>query len=109
MKRIEADEYQVSERVVLRPGDVFTVAKGPYWRTGCGNKIPMAVRGQVRFVKAVHEGKRTYLVAVNRDGVVVLHVAGRRRNRLMPEMVCRPYVVKGKKRVARCRPGSRER
>ena len=109
MQTIEVDEYRVSERVTLRPGDQFTVTAGPYWRGGDGAKIPMAARGRFAFTRAIHRGKRIYLVAVNRDGVAILHVEGRRTNRLAPEIVCRPYRIKAKHRAARCRPGSRER
>lgn len=98
MRRESLDEYQVSPRVVLRRGDKFTVSKGPYWRLAGGEKVPMSVRGVCTFVRAERIGKRVYVQAIAKDGAVVLHVAGRRRNRLMPEMVCRPYTIKSKKR-----------
>lgn len=98
MQRKSLDEYQVSPRVTLRRGDRFRVGAGPYWRLSDGRKIPMAVRGVCTFLRAERVGKRVYLEAIAKDGAVLLHVEGRRRNRLMPELVCRPYVIRGKKR-----------
>lgn len=94
-------EYRVSARVVLRPGDRFRVRGGPYWRSASGEKIPMAVRGICRLVAAYTHRRKTYLLVQASDGVAVLHVAGRRRNRMMPELVCRPYRVSGKIREKR--------
>lgn len=96
MNREVCDEYRVSPRVVLRKGDRFRVGAGPYWKLSDGRKIPMAVRGVCTFVRAEKIGRRVYIEAVGRDGSVLLHVEGRRKNKLMPEMVCRPYVVRGK-------------
>lgn len=98
MKATRADHYAVSERVTLRHGDRFRVSGGPYWRASSGEKMPMAVRGVCRFIEAWITGKRISIVAQCRDGTVVLHVAGRRRNPMMPELVCRPYKIKGKVR-----------
>jgi len=93
-------EYRVSPRVVLRPGDRFKVSSGPYYRTANGDRIPMAVRGACRLVAVYRERGRVYLLVAARDGMAVLHVAGRRRNRMIPGLVCRPYVVKKKIRDA---------
>lgn len=93
-------EHRISPRVVLRPGDRFQVSGGPYYRTSSGEKIPMAVRGACRLVAVYRERSRVYLLASARDGMAVLHVAGRRRNRMIPGLVCRPYVVKRKIRNA---------
>ena len=93
-------EYRVSPRVVLRPGDRFKVSGGPYYRTASGEKIPMAVRGACRLVAVYRDRSRVYLLVSARDGMAVLHVAGRRRNRMIPGLVCRPYVVKRKIRNA---------
>ena len=111
MKTEQNGEYQVSPRVVLKPGDRFRVSGGPYWKTGSGEKLPMATRGVCRFVSAIRRGKLEFLIATSGEGTVVLHVAGRRRNAMMPEMVCRPYVVKSrlKEGTARRRPRSGKR
>lgn len=93
-------EYRVSPRVVLRAGDRFQVSGGPYYRTASGEKIPMAVRGACRLVAVYRDRSRVYLLVSARDGMAVLHVAGRRRNRMIPGLVCRPYVVKRKIRNA---------
>lgn len=89
-------ELKISPRVTLRPGDSFRVSGGPYWRTSSGEKIPLAVRGTCRLVAICRERSRTYLVVNAKDGIAVLHIEGRRRNRLMPELVCRPYKIRGK-------------
>jgi hypothetical protein len=94
VKTREEQEYRLSPRVTLRPGDTIAVSRGPYWRSAGGEKLPMAARGRFRFLHALHRGRLTLLVAVGKQGVAILHVEGRRRNRMMPEMVCRPYRVR---------------
>lgn len=97
MKTTTESEYRVSPRVVLRPGDQFRVGAGPYWRLTDGTKIPMAARGVCTYRQTIRRGAVVCLVASSKgEGTVVLHVAGRRRNRLMPGLVCRPYTVKSK-------------
>lgn len=98
MKRVLLDEYQVSPRVTLRRGDRFKVGGGPYWKLSSGARVSMAERGVCTFMRAVRVGKKVYLEAIGKDGAVLLHVEGRRKNRLMPELVCRPYVIRAKKR-----------
>lgn len=97
MQTIVLDEYRVSQRVVLRPGDKFRVAGGPYYRLADGTKVPLAVRGVCRFVRCLQRGSCVTLEAWTPDGFAVLHMAGRRR-RVSPGVVCRPYKVKGKVR-----------
>lgn len=92
------DEYRVSDRVVLRPGDRFRVSGGPYWRGQDGGRIPMAERGVMTFVRAVRRGAVVLIEARADGGYCVLHVAGRRRNRVDPALVCRPYRIKGRVR-----------
>lgn len=92
------NEYRVSPRVVLRPGDKFRVAGGPYWKMSDGRKIPLSTRGVCTFVRATQEGQRVYIEAVNKEGAVLLHVEGRRKNKTAPEIVCRPYRIRGKLR-----------
>jgi hypothetical protein len=94
-----SDEYRVSARVVLRPGDRFRVSAGPYWRGSDGQRIGMAERGVMTFVRAVHRGAVVLIEARSAAGCCVLHVAGRRRNRVDPALVCRPYRIKGRVRA----------
>jgi hypothetical protein len=89
-------EYQVSPRVILRAGDQFRVSGGPYWKMPDGSKLSMAARGVCRFVRATRQGQKVYIEAIAKEGAVLLHVAGKRKNKLMPEMVCRPYKIKGR-------------
>ena len=98
MKTSYEDVYRVSARVVLLPGDQFRVAGGPYWRLGGGVKVPLATRGVCTFRRTIRRGRVVCLEATAKDGAVILHVEGRRRNRLMPALVCRPYAVKSKVR-----------
>lgn len=91
--RVE-DEYQLSPRVTLRPGDAIRVSRGPYWRGSDGDRVRMAARGVYRYSHTVRRGKQVFLIGVNVTGTAVIHVEGRRRNPLMPELVCRPYTVR---------------
>lgn len=95
------DEYQVSPRVTLRRGDKFRVSAGPYYRMPDGAKMRMAVSGVCVFNRAVKQGAIVYIEAkhVSCRHDVVLHVQGRRKNTVMPAMVCRPYKIRGKVRV----------
>ena len=94
VKTIEEHEYQLSPRVTLRRGDSIRVSGGPYWRAAGGEKLPMAARGKFVFLNAMRRGRVVWLVAVGKSGNAILHVEGRRRNKLMPELVCRPYRVR---------------
>jgi len=86
-------EYRVSPRVVLRPGDRFKVAAGPYYRLADGTKVSMAARGTFVLLAVEQRRGRVTLLAYGRDGYAALHVAGRRRSRV-PGLVARPYRVK---------------
>jgi hypothetical protein len=110
METREEQEYRLSPRVTLRPGDTIAVSRGPYWRSAGGEKLPMAARGRFRFLHALHRGRLTLLVAVGRQGVAILHVEGRRRNKLIPELVCRAYRVRrvGERRRPRMKKRQQE-
>lgn len=95
------DEYRVSQRVVLRPGDRFRVTAGPYWRGQDGVRIRMAERGVLTFRRAVTRGAVVLIQAHGESGWCFLHVAGRRRNRVDPALVCRPYRIKARLRDSR--------
>lgn len=92
-------EFRVSPRVVLRPGDTFKATQGPYWKTGGGEKISMADRGVFTFVYLLRRGRCEFILGAGKAGFAVLHVAGRRRSKLIPHMVCRPYRITGKRKV----------
>lgn len=92
-------EYRVSERVILRPGDQFRVTGGPYYRTAGGERLPMAARGVMTFV-CVHRtgrGGRRVLIEARAagEGTVILHVEGRRRSPV-EGLVPRPYRIRGR-------------
>lgn len=94
------DEYKVSPRVTLRPGDQFRVSAGPYYKMPDGTKVKMAVSGLCTFERVVRRGARIYIEARHAVcGYVVLHVEGRRKNEQVPALVCRPYKIRGRKRV----------
>jgi len=94
MTPIVETEYRVSPRVVLRPGDRCRVGGGPYYRLASGERVPMAVRGVVTFRRVVRHGRRVLIEAQAGEGTVILHVEGRRRNRMIPGLVCRPYTIR---------------
>lgn len=98
MKKEILTEYRISPRVLLRAGDKFRVTGGPYIRGGSGEKIGMAYRGVCTFIRAEISGARVHIYASNKEGTVLLHVAGRRRNQWLPDLVCRPYKIKGRVR-----------
>jgi hypothetical protein len=88
------DEWQISPRVTLRAGDKFRVGAGPYWRLPDGTKQPMGTRGVCVFLGGFHHGSRTFIEARDGSGFTLIHVAGRRRNRDMPQLVCRPHKIR---------------
>jgi len=92
-------EYQVSPKVVLKKGTKFRVADGPYWKTATDKIIPMRARGVMTFNFAFKDGRAICIDADSeKEGHVILHVRGVRKNKEMPEMVCRPYRVTGRVR-----------
>ena len=91
-----SDEYRVSARVVLRPGDRFRVSGGPYWRGQDGQRIRMAERGVMTFMRTQYRGSVVLIEARSEAGYCVLHVSGRRRNRVDPALVCRPYRIRSR-------------
>lgn len=95
------DEYRVSERVTLEPGDLFRATGGPYYLTrdeaGKRVKIPMAAKGPFRFIRLAEYRRRRWIEAYStRDGGhVVLSLSARRS--VMPGLiVARPYKITGK-------------
>jgi hypothetical protein len=92
-------EFRVSPRVVLRSGDTFKATQGPYWKTGGGERISMADRGVFTFVYLLRRGRCEFILGAGKAGFAVLHVAGRRRSKLIPNMVCRPYRITAKRKV----------
>jgi hypothetical protein len=108
-KTIATDEYRVSARVVLRPGDRFRAGAGPYWRGSDGEKIPVRARGPFVFVRHQARGAVEWIEAIDADGAAcALHVAGRRR-RIDVCLVTRPYKIKGKLREKSNRKALRRR
>jgi hypothetical protein len=101
VKITRTDSYRVSERVELRPGDVFRAVDGPYWRAADGTKVRLNATGPFKFISQVSRGAVRWLEATDKAGnFCVLHVAGRRR-RIDPSIVTRPYRVTSKKRQSR--------
>lgn len=97
------NEYRVSERVVLRPGDQFRVSGGPYYRLASGERIAMAARGVMTFRRALRTGRggrRVLIEASAGEGTVILHVAGSRRSPV-EGIVPRPYKITRKLREKR--------
>lgn len=88
------NEYQLSPRVTLRPGDQFRVTGGPYYKLASGERVSMAARGTFTLLAVEHgRGGRVQLLGYGTGGYAVLHVAGRRRSRV-PGLVARPYKIR---------------
>lgn len=99
-------EYQLSPRITLAPGDSIRVSQGPYVRLKDGRKAAMAAKGLYRLLEVIHDRSRVYLLAHSKTaGYAILHVAGRRRNRVVPGLVCRPYKIKRAGQKAKARVG----
>jgi hypothetical protein len=92
------DEHRVSERVVLRAGDVFRAKGGPYWRSDSGVNHSLSPKGPFKFLRACRRGAVEWIEAMDRaNAFVALHLSGRRK-RIDKRLVTRPYVITGKKR-----------
>ena len=91
-------EYRVSQRVNLVPGDKFKARGGPQWKCDDGTKVSLAAKGPFTFLAYCKRGSCEWIEAINKGGAcVTLHIAGRRR-RVSPQIVARPYTIIGKKR-----------
>lgn len=95
------DEYRVSERVTLEPGDMFRAKGGPYYvtrdDTGKRVRLPMAARGPFRFIRLAEYRRRRWIEAYStRDGGHVVLSLSTRRSVMPGLIVARPYVVVGK-------------
>lgn len=103
LKTSYQDQYQVSQRVVLKPGDIFRATGGPYWKTSSGEKVSIAARGPYKFLRHCQRGKTEWIEAVDKGGnFCVLHVAGSRR-KVDQCITNRPYRITGKKRLTKNR------
>lgn len=92
------DEYRVSQRVVLKPGDMFRAKGGPYWKSSTGEKISLTPKGPFKFIRFCRRGDTEWIEALDKSGAFSpLHISGRRR-KIDSRIVVRPYVVTGKKR-----------
>lgn len=104
MKTHEHMEYRVSERVVLKPGDVFRASGGPYYvqhdLTGKRVKVSMAARGPFRFVSYSERGRKKWICAYSvKDGGFVALQLTKWRTVDLPNYVNRPYKIKSKMRA----------
>lgn len=106
----EYDHYQVSERVVLRAGDVFRANGGPYYvtkdETGKKVKSSMAAKGPFRFHSYYERGRKKWIQAYStKDGGFVVLPLTRWRTVDLINFVNRPYKILGKKRNTNSRNG----
>lgn len=98
MKTLYSEEFRVSERVLIRKGDKFKAAGGPYWRLSSGEKIPLVSKGPYTFHRHCRRGKTEWVECLDKFGAfAVLHLAGR-RHRIDTSLVTRPYRITGRKR-----------
>lgn len=92
------DEYRVSQRVLLRPGDVFRAKGGPFWKSSTGEKISLTPKGPFKFLRYCRRGETAWIESLDKNGAFCpLHLGGRRK-RIDERLIPRPYVVTGKKR-----------
>lgn len=103
METVEHDEYQVSERVVLRKGDLFRAKGGPYYilrdDTGKRVKSSMAAKGPFKFISYCERGRRKWIVAYSaKEGGYATLPLTRWKTMDLPNFVNRPYTIVGKKR-----------
>jgi len=90
------NEYRLGPKSVLTRGSKFRVTDGPEWVSG-DRRTSMRARGVMTFQYAFKSGGCVFIDAISdRDGHVVLHVSGKRRNPMMPELDCRPYRITGR-------------
>lgn len=97
------DEYKVSERVVLRPGDRFRATGGPYYvskdETGKKVRSSMAAKGPFQFVSYNVRGTKKWIVAWSeKESATAVLPVTRWRTIELPSFVNRPYRIIGKKR-----------
>ena len=100
---MHTNEYRLSERSMLRPGTVFRAGNGPLFQLSDGSTMPVAAKGPFVFQAAEINGERVYIHAFDRNGQhSVLHISGERESP-SPEIIPRPYEIRGTiRKVKRC-------
>lgn len=90
--------FEIGPRSHLEKGTKFRVSGGPYWVNDGGEKVPVRAKGVMTFNFAFVQNNCVFIDAdSDRDGHVILHVRGKRRNNMMGDkLVCRPYRVTGR-------------
>lgn len=107
------DEYRVSERVVLRHGDVFRAKDGPYYLAESANggrrvRVSMAARGPFVFLRLATLRGRSWIEAMSkREGGFCALAITKRRSVAPGIIVARPYRVTGKVRGKGAAAGER--
>ena len=106
MTTIEHNEYRVSERVKLAPGDLFRATGGPYYvlrdETGKRIKSSMAAKGPFRFHSYNERGRKKWIVAFSKkEGGYVALPLTRWKTVDLDNFVNRPYKVTSKMRAKR--------
>ena len=98
-------EYRIGERSVLRPGTRFRATGGPTFRLKDGTEVSLSARGPFVFRCLIRANGCDLIQASDRDGCsAILHIAGERKPPT-PEIIPRPYRIKGliRKKKARTR------
>lgn len=106
MTTVEHDEYRVSDRVKLEPGDMFRAVGGPYYllrdETGKKIKSSMAAKGPFRFHAYCERGRKKWIIAYSKkEGGYVALPLTRWKTVDLDNFVNRPYKVTSKMRVKR--------
>ncbi len=98
------EEYRVSERVVLRHGDVFRAKEGPYYLAAGADgarrvRVSMAAKGPFVFLRLAKLRKKAWIEAFSkRAGCFCALSITKRRSPAPGIIVPRPYRVTGKVR-----------
>lgn len=105
LKRDPDQQFQISPRVAIRPGDLVRFTSGgPTWIDLAGEERRTPLRGIWRVDVVWLRGRRVYLeVTEIQDGMAgasrFVFVHGRaHRTRLFPSILWRPYKVRKAKR-----------
>lgn len=86
MKTTEIDEFQLSPRVTLKPGDRFRITGGPVWIAPDGSESRMGPRCRTWHLdRIIRKGKRVWFEAREyEEGMLgathLLYVSGRTYN-----------------------------
>lgn len=84
--------YDCGRRGVLRRGDTFCVAAGPYYTTDDNTRVAYGERGRMKFIAHCRQGEREWIEAWA-DGFAFLNLGRPYVSSTVPGLVRRPYRI----------------